>query len=97
MGCPNNIPCKQRNQVAQQARIIVEKPLTTKQVAKQFGASMTKWAKSGFKTASKPAHAQRYATCVTCPHMVAHFCEKCKCLVLAKTKLATESCPLGKW
>jgi len=95
MGCPDNIPCKQ--QQGQRVRVVTEKPLSSAQVAAQFGKSMVKWARSGFKTADKPAHAQRYAICVTCPHMLAHFCEKCKCLALAKTKLATESCPLGKW
>ena len=93
MSCPKHIPCN-----AQQAvRLRQEQPTTYGAAVARFGKSMKTWVASGFKTVSRTVHAARLAKCATCAHHVNHFCEKCSCLVLAKTKLPHESCPLSKW
>lgn len=41
----------------------------------------------------------RMDICKACPELAqpVHFCKKCGCLMEAKTKLANQKCPLGKW
>lgn len=42
---------------------------------------------------------KRYDICLECPELIqlTKQCKKCGCFMLAKTKLKTASCPLGKW
>ena len=35
--------------------------------------------------------------CKTCPLVNGAWCGVCKCFLPAKTTVATESCPKGKW
>ena len=41
----------------------------------------------------------RYAICQECPELikVTKQCRRCGCFMVAKTKLANATCPLGKW
>jgi hypothetical protein len=47
---------------------------------------------------------QRRLICRECPHMIPHArfvmfrqCGLCKCFISAKTAIASERCPMGKW
>ena len=42
---------------------------------------------------------ERYNICLKCPELikVTKQCRKCGCFMVAKTKLANATCPLGKW
>ena len=42
---------------------------------------------------------ERYNICLQCPELikVTKQCRKCGCFMVAKTKLANATCPLGKW
>ena len=70
---------------------------------KQFGVAFTKFARSGFATAPPEILATREATCRACPEWDAAAlnntgrCRKCGCSTWAKLRMATESCPIGKW
>lgn len=39
----------------------------------------------------------RLDICKPCEHNKNNQCQICECLVIAKTILATENCPKGKW
>lgn len=39
----------------------------------------------------------RLAVCYACPRYSHGACLECGCIMLVKTKLAAEKCPLGKW
>ena len=39
----------------------------------------------------------RRAICDGCEHRFGLNCKKCGCFIKAKTKVATSSCPVGKW
>ena len=41
--------------------------------------------------------ADRQATCETCEHLTHSRCKLCGCFYLAKIRLATKACPIGKW
>jgi len=62
-----------------------------------------KWAGAGFITASEKTIETRKATCAGCEHWDAGAlkqtgrCRKCGCSTWAKIRMATESCPEGKW
>jgi len=40
---------------------------------------------------------KRLDICKTCEHNAGNQCDICECLIIAKTILATETCPKGKW
>jgi hypothetical protein len=44
---------------------------------------------------------QEYRTdeCFNCPHLApdGEQCDKCGCFIIAKTWIATEKCPVGRW
>jgi hypothetical protein len=52
----------------------------------------TEWAEE--KESSK-----RFDICKACPEFInlTKQCKKCGCFMVAKTKLQTANCPLGKW
>jgi hypothetical protein len=57
------------------------------------------WAKNcGYEIFAPPA-AQEYRghQCGICPANEAGQCKKCTCLILAKTMMALEECPIGMW
>ena len=62
-----------------------------------------RFARSGFATTPPEILATREATCRACPEWDAAAlngtgrCRKCGCSTWAKLRMATESCPLGKW
>ena len=40
---------------------------------------------------------KRRALCNDCEHRFGLNCKKCGCFIAAKTRVATTSCPVGKW
>lgn len=40
---------------------------------------------------------ERIKTCYGCQEYKHGVCVKCGCIMLVKTRLADEKCPLGKW
>ena len=40
---------------------------------------------------------KRRALCNDCEHRFGLNCKKCGCFIAAKTKVASTSCPVGKW
>lgn len=75
---------------------------TTFQMVGKFTKATYNWAKSGFKLADEAELARRKSICNNCnfwyptARMGLGKCLKCGCS-LAKLKLASESCPIGKW
>ena len=73
------------------------------QKAKSATYSAIAWARAGFPVVSEEAFAIRRGICHSCPFFdsSAFFgdgkCIKCGCDFSMKSKLATESCPEGKW
>jgi hypothetical protein len=49
--------------------------------------------------ASEEEADKRYSICNGCPEFVSltKQCKKCGCFMAAKTKIASASCPIGKW
>jgi hypothetical protein len=49
--------------------------------------------------APPPVQNRRLAECYTCEHLddAEDQCQLCTCFVMAKTALATEECPDGRW
>lgn len=73
-------------------------------MAKNFGTSMVKWAKSGFKTVDEQSiYDARLEICKSCPEWDSNAlggtgrCKICGCSTKAKLRLATESCPKNLW
>ena len=62
-----------------------------------------RFARSGFSPTPPEVLAAREATCRACPEWDAAAlnntgrCRKCVCSTWAKLRMASESCPLGKW
>jgi hypothetical protein len=62
-------------------------------------------AATGIDRADRATIATRRARCQACPEAVPCVgnigkrcvCQQCGCLIRAKTALASEKCPLGKW
>jgi hypothetical protein len=69
----------------------------------RFGHAAGRFARSGFAATPPDILATREATCRACPEWDAAAlngtgrCRKCGCSTWAKLRMATESCPLGKW
>jgi hypothetical protein len=59
--------------------------------------SMTQYMASGFKSVSAEVQERRLATCATCEHHTGLRCRICGCFTNVKSRLAHESCPIGKW
>jgi Tfp pilus assembly protein PilF len=59
--------------------------------------SMAHFASSGFKTTAPDVQRRRIEICTTCEHHTGVRCKICGCFTAAKTRLAHESCPIGKW
>ncbi len=64
------------------------------QVLASFTKSMAEWLKAGMPLVSSGLHGARYGQCRACPQFRRFYCAHCRCLAYAKTKLATEKCPL---
>jgi hypothetical protein len=84
-------------------------PRTVEMVARRaeilarFGHAAHRFARSGFVATPPEALAAREATCRACDQWDASAlnatgrCRKCGCSTWAKLRMATETCPLGKW
>lgn len=59
--------------------------------------SVEDWAKSGFATAEANLVDKRLDICGTCEKFKDGRCLLCGCFMKLKAKLATGSCPIGKW
>jgi hypothetical protein len=70
-------------------------------MAWHFLVSMVRhwWAKKRGYAIFTPAAAQAYRDqqCAGCSRNEEGQCLECKCLVLSKTMMALEECPIGKW
>ena len=68
-----------------------------------FSSAVSRFARSGFSPTPPEVLAEREATCRACPEWDAAAlnntgrCRKCGCSTWAKLRMASESCPLGKW
>lgn len=52
----------------------------------------------GYRTLTTTAEGlDRLCHCGPCPYRVNEQCGKCSCWLVAKTALASEKCPVGKW
>lgn len=77
-------------------------PRLIDQAASLVGA-VSRFARSGFTATPPEILAAREATCRACPEWEAKAlkntgrCRKCGCSTWAKLRMASESCPLGKW
>lgn len=40
---------------------------------------------------------ERRGICHQCEHLQSGRCDKCKCFILAKSRLLSQDCPLDKW
>jgi hypothetical protein len=40
---------------------------------------------------------ERMLICTQCEHFNNYVCNECGCMLMLKTRMATESCPIGKW
>jgi hypothetical protein len=71
--------------------------------AYSLATSSHRFARAGFATTPPEALVTRETTCRACPEWDAAAlnntgrCRKCGCSTWAKLRMATESCPLGKW
>lgn len=80
---------------------LIGRPLT--RIEKIRNAAKAYWAyiRSGKPLLSWSAQADRMEICDGCEHREAHkrfyVCGKCECILIFKSKLPTEHCPLGKW
>ena len=69
----------------------------------RFGHAAGRFIRHGAPTTPPEILATREATCRACPEWDATAlngtgrCRKCGCSTWAKLRMATESCPLGKW
>lgn len=70
-------------------------------MAWKFFTSMCRhwWAKrNGYEILTpKAAQAYRNQRCASCPANEEGQCSKCHCLILSKTLMALEECPIGLW
>lgn len=56
------------------------------------------WKWVGWETLVPPkTMGHRHGECDVCPHNQDGTCGICKCLIMSKTILASESCPRGFW
>jgi hypothetical protein len=67
--------------------------------AVNLGRAMIDHAASGFATAGEATAARRLALCGSCEVFSAsnRTCNACGCFVDVKARMASSSCPLGKW
>lgn len=54
-------------------------------------------ATGGGAAASDTTIAKRRETCQSCDNWIGGRCKLCGCFTSLKIRLATESCPIGKW
>lgn len=67
------------------------------EVFERFCRAIYEWTSSGLPLRPKPLHDSIVAACQACEFRDGNICSKCGCFYFVKAKLATESCPEGKW
>ena len=67
------------------------------QKAKGLARSVGTWVGAGMPIATPDVVANRIALCHACDHFKGQFCAKCGCFMMAKARMATATCPDGKW
>jgi hypothetical protein len=73
------------------------------QKATSLATSTAQWVSRGFPVVSESALTERLAICKGCEFWNAEGfggtgrCQKCGCSTAAKLRMATASCPEGKW
>lgn len=78
-----------------------EPSLATK--AATLTSSLAHWAAKGFKVVEPEQFQARLDNCKTCEYWDSEAmfgtgkCRKCGCSTQAKLRLATSTCPIGKW
>jgi hypothetical protein len=78
-------------------------PPSLPQQAASLGKALINWTTSGFAPTPPDILAARESTCRACDEWDAAAmggtgrCAKCGCSTWAKIRMASESCPLGKW
>jgi hypothetical protein len=105
--CPNTPAAIERRKQREAATAeAAEKLGVTVEHARQYAKALLRWREAGYPTRTADEVAAIYAEhCgAPCPDLVGSRCKKCGCrvaskgiAVLNKIKLATESCPEGKW
>jgi hypothetical protein len=73
------------------------KPMTWAEALEHLGKSMKTWRSQGFPLCEGPVYGNRIAICKNCPEYAWWQCRVCRCVVVTKAKLKTETCPKGKW
>lgn len=74
-----------------------DKMPSTSKMGLTLAREMVTFTKSGFKTVSPEEAQRRLGICRTCDFFTGKRCLKCGCFMVAKTKMATTACPIGKW
>jgi len=75
-----------------------KKTPTAKQMASSLATEVGKWAKAGVKILPGRDYRTRLALCHACPEFTpAQRCRICGCFMVAKARMATTTCPKGKW
>jgi hypothetical protein len=88
---------------SEQEQIEETTDLTLKEKLRSASKSFSQWAGSGFKIAPKESYDERLGICKSCdfwdPTAFADTgkCKLCGCSTVAKLRMATEKCPIGKW
>jgi hypothetical protein len=88
-------------------------PTTTAALIARAGTAVAKWAAAGFAQVSDEIFQQRRRTCLSCEHLGPppnglaqllarspeehNYCQLCGCYTVHKARLATETCPDGRW
>lgn len=89
-----------RQEIQKKREELLKQPFSK---AVDFTKSLSEWAKEGFPVVDETTLDKRNATCRGCdkfdPTAFSNTgkCLECGCSTLIKLKLATASCPLGKW
>lgn len=76
---------------------VVGEPPPVPDMIRNLYHDTAKWAKTGFQTSSPDEVDRRLKICGECEFFKGGRCMICGCFMNLKAKLATGSCPKGKW
>ena len=71
--------------------------LSTMAVVGHLLKATVEWQKAGLPLVNGEPYKDRLAQCKSCAEYARFQCRLCRCLVVTKAKLATETCPRGRW
>lgn len=83
----------ERNVIARMVQKGIDKPSIAQRM-KNFSKEIGNWVKEGAEIVDPSS---RLEICERCEHYKNGLCEACGCFMQAKARLATASCPIGKW